>query len=345
MAWCLTPCYKTRISEPLEIISSDSGSPPSPRDRRRATLALLIACAGWGGSFTWAKVIMTAINRGGGLDESATLGVLVLLSWRFLLTGVIWMMIFPAARSGWSRASFYRATLLSLPFVLGMIIQQMSLTRTSPAVNAFLTSLNVLFVPMIVACITRRLPTPALLISILLAVAGIWMLSNPGRTGFGVGEILGVVCSVLFSVHIVLINTLLKRDTPARMVGGQMIITGAAVFIVALALEPQARAPRVLLLPFAGSVLPSFAMLVAVSSLLAFGLMIFFQPKVEPTRAALIYLTEPVFAGAYAWIFAGDALTLQQIAGAGLIIAANSLVEWLTARRIHDSAVPVGEVA
>src|SRR5438552_18337475 len=144
------------MSEPLEILTTTPEVRSSSRDRRRAVIALLIACAGWGGSFTWAKVIMAGINRRSGLDDSATLGVFVLLSWRFLLAGVIWMVIFPAARSACSRASIGRAALLSLPFTAAMIAQQMSLTRISPAVNAFLTSLNVLFVPMIVAGLTRK---------------------------------------------------------------------------------------------------------------------------------------------------------------------------------------------
>ena len=332
------------MSEPLEILPLSIPADRA-RDSRRPVLALLLACAGWGGSFTWAKVIMAEINRACGLETSATLGVLVLLSWRFMLAGIIWMLIIPAARSGWSRASVARASLLSLPFILAMIAQQMSLTRISPAVNAFLTSLNVLFVPMIVACLLRRLPSPALSIAILLAVAGIWMLSNAGPAGVGIGEVLGVGCSLLFSIHIVLVNFILKRDNAARMMGGQMIVTGLAVLMVTLVIHPQSRSAGILFLPFTRRLMLDFSLLVAISTLLAFGLMIVYQPKVDPTRAALIYLTEPVFAAAYAWVFAGDALSGKQIAGAGLIIGANSLVEWLTARRITEMAVPAGETA
>ena len=327
------------MSEPLEILAPLPEPRISPQQSRRAVIALLIACAAWGGSFTWAKVIMSAINQRSGLDNSATLGVMLLLGWRFLLGGAIWMVIFPAARRGWSRASVGRAALLALPFTVAMIAQQMSLMRVSPAVNAFLTSLTVLFVPMIVACITRRLPAPGLAISVILAVAGIWMLSNPGRAGIGWGEVLGVGCSVLFSVHIILINVLLKHDTSAHIMGGQMLITGIVVLVVTLAIEPAARSPQVLFSPFAPSLLGDFGMLLTISTLLAFALMIFFQPFVDPSRAALIYLTEPVFAAAYAWVFAGGALTAGQLAGAALIIVANSLVEYLSQRRITNSAI------
>jgi len=314
-------------------------------------LALLIACAGWGGWFTWAKVIMAELNRRCGLADSATVGVLLLLSWRFLLAGIIWMLIFPTARSGWTRASIWRVLILSLPFTIAMIAQQMSLARIAPAVNAFLTSLNVLFVPLIVACITRRFPSRSLAICIAFAVVGIWMLtstgsvepSNPGGARIGLGEILGVGCSILFSVHILLINALLKRDTPARMVGGQFLVTGVSMLVLSLLVHPVTRSSAVLFAPFSPGLLTNFLMLVILATLLSFGLMLQFQPRLEPERAALIYLTEPIFAAAYAWILAGDGLTPGQLAGAALIIVANSLVEWLGQRRILKVAIPAAD--
>jgi drug/metabolite transporter (DMT)-like permease len=264
-------------------------------------------------------------------DES--LAVLLLLSWRFLLAGLLWVILFPAARKGWTAASLGRAALLGLPFTFAMILQHMGLTHTTEAVNAFLTSLNVLFVPLLIAAITFRLPNRGLWLSIGIAVAGIWLLSAAGQAGVGIGEALGVACSILFSVHIILINTLLSKDSPARMVGGQFLFTGITMLAVTLIANRASRQPAVLFLPFTSQLLPDFGLLVIVSTVLAFGLMIFFQPKVDPTRAALIYLTEPVFAAAYAWIFAGKALSAGQVAGATLIIVANSLVEWISRHR------------
>ena len=58
------------MTEPLELLAGSIDPHPVARDRRRAVLALLIACAGWGGSFTWAKVIMVAINQRSGLADS-----------------------------------------------------------------------------------------------------------------------------------------------------------------------------------------------------------------------------------------------------------------------------------
>jgi drug/metabolite transporter (DMT)-like permease len=72
--------------------------------------------------------------------------------------------------------------------------------------------------------------------------------------------------------------------------------------------------------------------LIVVSTMAAFGLMFYFQPKLDPTRAALIYLAEPIFAALYAYVAVGRTLSVIALLGAGLILAANVLVEILERR-------------
>ena len=64
----------------------------------------------------------------------------------------------------------------------------------------------------------------------------------------------------------------------------------------------------------------------------AFVLLNLYQPRIDPTRAALIYLIEPVVAAAWAWAVVGRKLGVQAVLGAALILVANVLVEVLSAR-------------
>ena len=66
---------------------------------------------------------------------------------------------------------------------------------------------------------------------------------------------------------------------------------------------------------------------VVFSTLMTFGLMFRYQPQTTPTRAALVYLTEPLFATAYAWIAADRAIDTGAILGAVLIIMGNVVAE------------------
>src|SRR4051812_7831024 len=91
----------------------------SRTDTRRAALALLLACVFWGGSFTWAKDAIAAVNAHAGVDEHAGLGPLLLIAWRFFIAGVVWLAVFKKARRGWSWPSVGRAALLGAIFAAG----------------------------------------------------------------------------------------------------------------------------------------------------------------------------------------------------------------------------------
>ena len=69
------------------------------------------------------------------------------------------------------------------------------------------------------------------------------------------------------------------------------------------------------------------ALLTVFCTLVAFGSMTIFQPRIDPTRATLIYLLEPIFAAAYAWVALGEAMTKAGAAGAALILLANVAAE------------------
>jgi len=322
------------MTEPLDLVSLPA---TAARRARRAVLVLLIACLFWGGSFTWAKAAASAINRAAGLGQGSCLGPTWLLAIRFLVAGLLWMLVFPASRRGWSWASLRRTGTLGFLLWLGMLIQQLGLDRTSEAVNAFLTSLTILFVPLLQTLIMRRRPSWFLLLSILPATIGIWLLTGAAPTGFGVGELLGVLCSVVFSVHIVSLNVLVAHDSAWRLAGGQFLVAGALCLILNLFLPSGSlHGPVAFLLVSLGpDVLYNCVLLTLLATLAAFGAQMLVQPRVDPTRAALVYLMEPVFAAAYAWIAHGHVLAVTGLIGAILILLGNGLGEILGQRSIR----------
>lgn len=300
---------------------------------RRATLALVLACAFWGGSFTWTKSATDAVNAACGLSSSGAAGPLLLLGWRFILAGAIWFFFMPRARAGWTWLSVRHSLILGAFNGVGMLLQTLGLTRTTEAVSAFLTSLTILFVPLILIVAHRKLPPLSMVLVIAIAVAGIWLMTGGTPTGFGVGELLGVLCSIVFSFHLILINIILPRDTPWRMVGGQFVVIGLAYLVGSYLFVPQSRPVQAFFSPFGASTIIDLLLLVVIAGIGATGLMVFFQPRLEATRAALVYLTEPIFAAGYAYIAIGRKLSSETLLGAGLILLANLLVEVIEIRR------------
>lgn len=300
------------------------------------TVALLLATAAWGCSFTWAKAGGETLNEAAALPVGSPVGPLFLLAWRFTLAGVLWLICFPAARQGWTWATLRRAGLLGGLLWLGQTLQMLGLDRTSEAVNAFLTSLTVVFVPCMMLVLVRRPPALRMWTAVALATLGVWLLTGATPTALGWGEVLGVGCSIVFAGHMILLGELGQRDSAWRLAVGQFLSVGvgAAMGCVLLdrGLGQGGDTIPWSLLAMQTQVWMYVLLLVAVSTMFAFGLMFHFQPQLEPTRAALLYLAEPIFAALFAYLVVGRGLSLMALCGAGLLLLANVLAEYWSLR-------------
>lgn len=283
-------------------------------------LALLLATVFWGMGFTWAKAAGEAINAHAKLPPGAALGPVLLLAMRFSLAGAIWIAIFPAVRRGWSGRSLRRGIFLGCILGAGLITQHLGLDRTSEAVSAFLTNLTVIFVPLIVAMISRKWPAGRLRIAILVAAAGIYLMTGAAPQGFGRGEALGLACSILFAIYIVALDYASVGEDSVRLTAIQFVVVGIICFGVSAVL-PRGNGLGLKIFIEDRTVLRQTLLLTVLTTVGAFGLMVRFQPRIDPTRAALIYLAEPVVAALWAW----RRMDRLAILGAALIVAANVL--------------------
>jgi len=300
-------------------------TPAIARSTRRPILMLVLAALLWGMGFAWAKNVGAAVNVAANLPESAVLGPTLTLALRFGLAGVLWMMLFPSSRRGWTPATWGRGLVLGAVLALGVILQHLGLARSSEATIAFLTNLTVVFVPIIVAIVVRQLPKIQLLCAIPFALVGIWLLTGAKASGLSVGEWFGVGCAVAFSFELVLLNWLIPKDSPMRLTGLMFAVTAIASFAFALA------SPGFLQIDWwqlcTPGIVGQFMLLTLLTTLLAFGLMNVYQPQVDTTRAAIVYLFEPIFAATFAWMVQGASMTHLALVGAGLILIANGVAE------------------
>ena len=304
------------------------------RQERTAVAALLLATVFWGAGFTWAKAAGTTVQDAAGLPHLAPFGPIFLLAWRFLLASLVWFAVFPASRRGWSWQSVKWSLLVGIFLGAGLIVQHVGLDQTSEAVSAFLTSLTILFVPLLMAIVLRRPPRAVIWIGVILATVGVWLMTGAQPQGFGLGEILGLACAFLFSLYILMINAASVHETPWRMVGAQFLCVAIMCFFTCAFLPGGTRnlpPPHQLHILATRTVWMNLALLAIFTTLIAFGLLTFFQPRIDPTRAALIYLAEPIFATLYAAAAAGHHPRKITLLGAALILFANMLVEVLSA--------------
>lgn len=287
---------------------------------------LALATVFWGMGFVWAKNVGEATNHAAGMPNGSALGPVLILAIRFIVGAAVWFLIFPRARRGWSWTTVGCGVPIGVMLCFALVFQHLGLDRTSEAVAAFLTNLTVVLVPILVALISFRRPTPNLIAACAVALAGIFLLTGAKVAGLAIGETYIVISAVAFSIAIVLIGILMPRDDAFRVTVVVFGICGVSCGAFAIFLPGfDALTPKTLFTP---KLAWELGLLTVLCTLVSFGLMNQFQQRVDATRAAIVYLFEPIVAAVFAWAIKPDAgMTEMQIAGAGLILLANVFAE------------------
>ena len=294
----------------MTILESEKQTATTP-STRRAEAALLFATLVWGSSFTWAKASGDAVNQITGAGSGALVGPTMLMALRFGLAGLLWLAVFPKSRRGWSLASVKRGLILGSLMSSGLVLQVIGLDRTSEAVSAFLTCLTILWVPALMTLWLGKPPRGIFWLGVGMAAGGVWMMTGAMPAGFGTGEFLGLACSIVFSVHIILVNLLIPKDDPWRMSAAQLVFTGLCALAICMLFPGGRRAwlpANILQVVVHPQVWLNLVLLIIFPTVISFGIQSIFQPRVDPTRATLIYLLEPIFAAGYAWLTIGAGL-------------------------------------
>jgi drug/metabolite transporter (DMT)-like permease len=215
----------------------------------------------------------------------------------------------------------------------GYATQTIGLQYTSPSTSAFLTGLYVIITPVIESAISRRPPRPPVVAGIVLATAGLYLLTG-ADVHLGKGELFTLACAVLFAFHIVYIGAYTHVLRPVPF--GTLQIAAVGLLSIAPAAEQGAGSL---------SVLAVFAVVFTgiACSAVALPLQLWGQQRIPATRAALILLAEPVFAGIAGYVN-GERLDAVQLAGAVAIMGGIVVSELWPRRSVPEAPAPRGSV-
>jgi drug/metabolite transporter (DMT)-like permease len=303
--------------------------------------ALVLVTLFWGLSF---PLMRQWQDQAGDCPGGRPVASLTLITLR-MLPAVVLLAAFQPRLVRQSTARAHRAgTAVGLVFLAGFVFQVIGLAHTSPARSAFATSLSSAWVPLLVWACDRQRPAMLTLFGLGLGLAGAGVLAavdeTPGHGNYLLGDVLTLIASGFFGVQVVLLNHLARRIEPSHVSLAFLGVAGLAALLLAVGLAavgPGVRPWAAWTLSMLGEpwVMPRLGLLVVFSTVLGFHLMNVYQPRVTPSRAALVYLLEPVFASLISIPLGLDQLTMGLVAGGALILGGNMLVElpdWLRER-------------
>jgi len=271
----------------------------------RADLLLLLAAAIWGSTFVAQRLGMASVGplTYTGLRFLIGAAAILPLSWRR-----------PASRGEWS-AGF----VLGLLVAGGVNLQQVGLLYTSVANAGFITGLYVVVVPLLGLLVGQRATAGAWL-GALLACAGLYLLCVGEAWVAAWGDGLQLAGTLFWASQMLYAARATRRHDPIRLACIQFAACGALSLVPALAFEPQGAAATWQAMP---AIL--YGGLLSVGC--AYTLQLVAQRDVLTAHAAVIMSLEGVFAALAGWAVLGQTLSTRALAGAGLMILAQVVVQ------------------
>lgn len=199
------------------------------------------------------------------------------------------------------------------------LLQQAGMQTASAGKAGFLTALYIVIVPVLGIFLGRR-PGLKVWMGVVLALVGAYLLSVKGGAGIASGDLLVIASAVVFSLHILVIDSVPAGVDGVRLSCVQFLVAGAFALVLALFLETFTWR----------DILSAWVPLLytgVVSSGVGYTLQILGQRTVSPTVASLILSLESVFAALAGWAILGQALSLRELFGCALVFVAVILAQ------------------
>ena len=261
-----------------------------------AQISLLVVALIWGSTFI---VVKNAIDL-------VTFPPFIFAAIRFSLAAlcVIFLVDLKLIKE-----NFIGPSLCGVMLFIGYGFQNYGLEATTPTNSAFITSISVLMVPIILYLLNFESISLRIWISVILAFIGIQLISPDG---FNIGDKLTFGCALSFAVHIIMQDRL-NKDRIINFFVIQSLVTAFLSFLASLIIEDITKVvfsnEAIIAILITGILGTTFALLV----------MIWAQKILSASETAIMLAVEPVFAALFSVYLGYEVLGLLSYIG-GVIV-------------------------
>lgn len=288
------------------------------KNSKIADVSLLFVAFIWGSTFV---LVQNAIS----FIEPFTFNAI-----RFGIAAIfllIWLLVFHKdLLKLWNMQIVKTGITLGIWLFSAYALQTFGLLYTTSSKSGFITGLSVVLVPIFAYFILKHRPKSFAILGVAIATIGLYFLTLGDNIRVNYGDILTFFCAISFAAHIVLTSKYTTKYSTFLLTITQISTVTLLSAISSLVFENWTVA-------FSSEIIRSFDVWIALfitsifATALAFLAQTNFQKFTTPTRVALIFAMEPVFAALTAVLFAGERLGFQALIGCLFIFIGMILAE------------------
>ena len=142
---------------------------------------------------------------------------------------------------------------------------------------------------------------------------------------FNLGDLLTLICAVLFAFQVVYVDVFTKKYDYLPMVFVQLLITGVGGFLLTLIFS--AASLETVRFSLTGNLIFAVVYTSVFASVLATIIQLKYQKVISPTKAGIIYSIEPIFAATFAYFLLNEKISNFGLIGCVLIFSGLILSE------------------
>ena len=274
----------------------------------KGELLLLITAIMWGSGF---------VAMAKGLEYFT---VFQLMAGRFTLAAILLSVIFYKKLKLINQSILIKGAILGAILFAAFVLQTYGLEYTTPSKNAFLTSINVLIVPVLAFIVYKRGFDRYEVTAALLAIVGIAFLSLTDSFTIQLGDFLSILCAIVFAFDIFYTNVFVKTEDALAITIVQFI-TAALLSIVGVLILGEIPTT----IPVEG--ISIILYLAFFCTLVAYACQNIGMQFANPTKSAIILSLEAVFGTLFSILLLNEILTDRMLVGCIIIFIAVLLAE------------------
>lgn len=279
----------------------------------KGNLILMLVAVVWGISF---------VSQSAGRDIIGTNtfnGIRMLIGSFVLLPVIFVRRKFFGTKSN-TKALLKSGLLCGTILCMASTLQTWGIAYTTAGKSSFITAMYIIFVPIIGFFIGKKITLKTVICAII-ALIGMYLLCMTGDTmTINIGEMATLICSIMFTFHILCLDSLSDDIDAIEFSSLQFFVCGAInIILMFIFEEPSFEAIKQSAIPllYAG----------ACSCGIGYALQPVGQRYTDPTSASIIMSLESVFGLLGGMVILGDMLTIPEFLGCVIMFTAIILIQ------------------